>query len=765
MARVEVMAAMLLQCFPCLEERHVRQHCRSDGDRSGVCYRCGSPGHRAAECTGRVVCPVCSTAGKEATHRLGGEACRRPAANGLPGAGCGALWIGPRSLSAKKRRDTRKPRREEAGPSAPEDLRVLTEMQMEEPPPPSVGGEWTGADYEEHLDRVTGIIRRYASHPVVVARDFNAKSGAWSSPVTNHRGRLIESWAASSGLHFSTKARRSSVQARRRMQRTKRTGNVAEATRARRAFRTARKALCVAIVKAKRVSFQPPFLDNVVEALFPDEGLPPLPYEGPPADWNEEWEVSGDELTWAARRLGGARKAPGPDGVSGRAWALVLADVGARLRRLFTGCLRTGTFPSWWKRAGLILIPKVGRPLDAPSAYRPICLLDERRRYGITAFSSTCSILSATISGRGLWSSSTVMDSNAEGACGAGSVLGSLLWDLAFERVLRSALPPGSTVVWYADYTLVLSGGSDWVEATALANVAVKYVVRKIRALGLRVAPPNTEAIFMHAPAEGRPTQAHIMVEDTRVDVGPALKYLGLTFDGTWGFVKHFERLSPKLDRMAGALACLQPNFGGPRTLVRRLFANTVHSMALYGASVWAGEMKVSRLIRVLLNSAQRVMANRLTRAYRTVSHTAVTVLAGMLPAELLAREHAKTYTRLRAPRKEGTRLSAGTIGRIRARGRRRALLLWQEQHWGFNVPGRRTIEAIRLCLLEYVDRGQGELTFHLTQVLTGHGCFDRSVLIAVVGGDLSLLAVVRTMVGSKEAWEKVLSFCSSVMG
>ncbi|XP_032675571.1 uncharacterized protein LOC116846165 [Odontomachus brunneus] len=159
-------------------------------------------------------------------------------------------------------------------------------------------------------------------------------------------------------------------------------------------------------------------------------------------------------------------------------------------------------------------------------------------------------------------------------------------------------------------------------------------------------------------------------------------------------------------------------------------------------------------------------------------------------------------YTCLRRLREEGEDLSAGTIGRIRALARRRALRRWKRQLGGPNVPGRRTIEAIRPCLLEWVDRGHGGLSFHLTQVLTGHGCFgeylcrigkectahchhcaadrdtaqhtlaecqawaaDRGVLIAVVGGDLSLPAVVRAIVGSKETWEAVVSFCSSVMG
>lgn len=43
-----------------------------------------------------------------------------------------------------------------------------------------------------------------------------------------------------------------------------------------------------------------------------------------------------------------------------------------------------------------------------------------------------------------------------------GSVLGPLLWNLAFDAVLRIALPHGYSVVCYADDTLVIAGGNNW---------------------------------------------------------------------------------------------------------------------------------------------------------------------------------------------------------------------------------------------------------------------------------------------------------------
>lgn len=42
----------------------------------------------------------------------------------------------------------------------------------------------------------------------------------------------------------------------------------------------------------------------------------------------------------------------------------------------FNRCFAEGCFPPNWKRGKLVLIPKPGKPLDSPSAYRPICLLD-----------------------------------------------------------------------------------------------------------------------------------------------------------------------------------------------------------------------------------------------------------------------------------------------------------------------------------------------------------------------------------------------------
>lgn len=68
--------------------------------------------------------------------------------------------------------------------------------------------------------------------------------------------------------------------------------------------------------------------------------------------------------------------APGPDGIETRVIKALARSAAGLLANLFNGCLRWGVFPTIWKRANLVIIPKGnGKPPSDPGAYRPICLL------------------------------------------------------------------------------------------------------------------------------------------------------------------------------------------------------------------------------------------------------------------------------------------------------------------------------------------------------------------------------------------------------
>ncbi|KAG5321626.1 PO11 protein, partial [Pseudoatta argentina] len=248
------------------------------------------------------------------------------------------------------------------------------------------------------------------------------------------------------------------------------------------------------------------FLDDVVTALFPTSEKDIPERVGRPSGWTEELSVTGEEMVKAFARLKGRPRAPGPSGIHGRVWLVAAPIVGGRLRRLFTSCLRDGIFPRSWKTARLVLLRKEGKPAESPSAYRPICLLDDAGK-----------LLERVIAAR------IVRHLSPFNSVPWGRVVGALrghhllppflvaiIEDYFRDRQLKfydkmglqqlravscgvpqgSVLgpPPGCHVVCFANDTLVVAGGPTWEKrAVGSANVAVACVIGSIKELSLRV--------------------------------------------------------------------------------------------------------------------------------------------------------------------------------------------------------------------------------------------------------------------------------------
>ncbi|XP_011858613.1 PREDICTED: uncharacterized protein LOC105556147, partial [Vollenhovia emeryi] len=138
-----------------------------------------------------------------------------------------------------------------------------------------------------------------------------------------------------------------------------------------------------------------------------------------------------------------------------------------------------------------------------------------------------------------------------------------------------------------------------------------------------------------------------------------------------------------------------------------------------------------------------------------------------------------------------------------RLQHRRCAIAKWREAlvASGDTTPGLRVVGAIGPLLDQWVDRGWGGLSFRMTQVLTGHGCFghylrrigreqisgchhcpagddtaqhtlgecpawtdERESLVRVLGQDLSLPAVITAILEEERSWHAFASFCEKVI-
>ncbi|CAB0029845.1 unnamed protein product [Trichogramma brassicae] len=138
------------------------------------------------------------------------------------------------------------------------------------------------------------------------------------------------------------------------------------------------------------------------------------------------------------------------------------------------------------------------------------------------------------------------------------------------------------------------------------------------------------------------------------------------------------------------------PNSGGPRSSRRKLYAHVVNSILLYGVYIQQAESDHRR-------ACLRVIGGRPHVAYE-----ATYVLAGIPPLALLADERARLYGRRREDAKDEERLAT--------------LSKWQEA-WDRSEKARWTHQLIPNIRV-WIERRHGELNYHLTQLLTGHGFF-----------------------------------------
>jgi len=82
-----------------------------------------------------------------------------------------------------------------------------------------------------------------------------------------------------------------------------------------------------------------------------------------------------EEIAEAGRSLPRC-KAPGPDGVPDEVLRVIVQIRPDLLLNTFNECVKTGIFFESWKIATLVLLRKGDKPLDQPSSYRPLCLIN-----------------------------------------------------------------------------------------------------------------------------------------------------------------------------------------------------------------------------------------------------------------------------------------------------------------------------------------------------------------------------------------------------
>lgn len=207
----------------------------------------------------------------------------------------------------------------------------------------------------------------------------------------------------------------------------------------------------------------------------------------------------------------------------------------------------------------------------------------------------------------------------------------------------------------------------------------------------------------------------------------------------------------------------------------------------MYGAPIWSDEFCTSKKLKQQIRRIERILAIRVIAGYRTVSADAALILARIPPMCIAADYWKKVYARVTDLKIENS-WSKAAENDIKEDEKIILYRQWQLMLTRNDVAGVRTCTAISPILPRWVERNWGEMTYRLTQLMTGHGCFnsylyrigkaespicsyctmedttehhimicnkwdsEREILKEKIGEDLQLSAVVRKMCEEEDA-------------
>ena len=226
--------------------------------------------------------------------------------------------------------------------------------------------------------------------------------------------------------------------------------------------------------------------------------------------------------------------------------------------------------------------------------------------------------------------------------CVQGSIGGPILWNLLLDPLLRQLERNGDYCQAFADDILLVFSGDTALEIERQANAALA----RVRTWGIKnrlnFAPHKTCAMVLTRKLKY--DVPRLSMGGVGIGMSQEIRILGLIIDSKLTFNTHITSACKKAIGIYKQLAkTARVSWGLHPEVIRNIYAAAVEPVVLYAACAWS-QAATKLGVRKQLNALQRGFAQKLCKAYRTVSLNSALLLAGILPLDLRIREVASLY-------------------------------------------------------------------------------------------------------------------------
>ena len=229
-----------------------------------------------------------------------------------------------------------------------------------------------------------------------------------------------------------------------------------------------------------------------------------------------------------------------------------------------------------------------------------------------------------------------------------GGIISPSLWNLSYDSLIKKITKKSKgdmpvNFVCYADDALLQVRGTEVKEMEKLAQELLQEVFQWGNETGLKFNATKTEVMLVHkwrSPVKQLdnflfPIELNYYEE---IKYCSHFKYLGVIIDEKLSFLQHFKYTRDKANAVVNDLCrIVKQDWGLNQEKAVFLYNACVQPIILYGAEVWGARLQLVKSYKHIIQSCQRRMLIRATRAYRTTPTLTLQVITNSPPIWLMA--------------------------------------------------------------------------------------------------------------------------------